>query len=309
MKPLGPFRHWKHMLRYRQVANALAHHGFDLMFGRAQRRGDGAPLNGVVSAAPEHLRRTLEELGPTFVKLGQLLSTRPDLISREYIKELEKLQDHVPPFPYEQVRQVLAEEGVDVDLHFAHLEPEPFASASIGQVHEGVLRSGERVVVKVQRPGIQQVVETDLEILYELAQLAERRTGWGKLYRITDIVREFAQALRKEMDFAQEGRNADKFRRNFAGSETVLIPRVFWHVTTPRVLVLEYVGGVKVSDVEALKAAGYDLTRVAAHVVEALFHQIYTHGFFHADPHPGNLAVTEGEKIIFYDFGQVGTID
>lgn len=251
----------------------------------------------------------LEELGPTYVKLGQLLSTRPDLIPREYIKELEKLQDQVPPFPFDQVRKVLEAEGLVIEEMFAGFSAQPLASASIGQVHEATLKSGEKVVVKVQRPGIERVIETDLEILYELVSLVERRTSWAKLYQLAGIVDEFAGALRREMDFAQEGRNADKFRENFRQSEHVLIPKVYWDYTTRRVLVLEYIGGVKVSEFEHLARAGFDLKRVANHIVEALFNQAYDHGFFHADPHPGNIAVAPGEKIIFYDFGQVGTVD
>ena len=157
--------------------------------------------------------------------------------------------------------------------------------------------------------GIEKAIATDLEIIYELVGLVEKRTSWGRLYQLVDIVDEFARALRLEMDLAQEGRNTDVFRKNFAHNPHVLIPRVYWQYTTRRVLVLQYVGGVKVSQFEDLVRAGFDMKRVASNIVEALFNQVYDHGFFHADPHPGNIAVAEGERIIFYDFGQVGTVD
>jgi ubiquinone biosynthesis protein len=302
-----PFRHLSHIHRYREVVNILARHGFGFLFDRFG--GKRRRVQEKLASAPVRVRLALEELGPTYIKLGQLFSTRPDLIPREYLEELEKLQDQVPPFPFEQVKQVMQEEGLSVEETFADFSVQPLASASIGQVHEAVLKTGEKVVVKIQRPGIDKAIATDLEIIYELVGLIEKRTSWGRLYQLVDIVDEFARALRQEMDFAQEGRNTDIFRSNFARHPHVLIPRVYWQYTTRRVLVLQYVGGVKVSQFEDLVRAGFDMKRVASNIVEALFNQVYDHGFFHADPHPGNIAVAEGERIIFYDFGQVGTVD
>ncbi len=304
-------KHLSHFNRYREVLKILGHHGFGFAFDRLWTK-DGKPRGkrkDTFLTAPERLRKVLEDLGPTYVKLGQLLSTRPDLLPAEYIRELEKLQDSVPPFPFEEVQRVLEEEGLRTEEVFSHFSERPMASASIGQVHEAVLRTGEKVVVKVQRPGISRIIENDLEILYELVGVLEKRTSWGRLYQLSDILDEFASALRREMDFAQEGRNADKFRENFRDNNNVLIPKVYWEYTSRRVLVLEYIGGVKVSEFEQLVRAGFDLKRVANHIVEALFQQIYDHGFFHADPHPGNIAIAPGEKVVFYDFGQVGTVD
>ncbi|HHV75996.1 MAG TPA: AarF/ABC1/UbiB kinase family protein [Syntrophothermus lipocalidus] len=304
-------KHWNHMQRYRQVLNILGRHGFGFVFDRlpVRNRKSKETRKDTYPTGPQRLRSVLEQLGPTYVKLGQLLSTRPDLLPAEYIRELEKLQDSVPPFPFKQVQQVLDEEGLRTEDVFASFSEEPLASASIGQVHEAILKTGEKVVVKVQRPGIGKIIENDLEILYELVGMLEKHTKWGRLYQLTDILDEFANALRKEIDFAQEGRNADKFRENFRQNANVLIPKVYWEYTSRRVLVLEYIGGVKVSEFEQLIRAGFDLKRVANHIVEALFQQIYEHGFFHADPHPGNIAIAPGEKVIFYDFGQVGTVD
>jgi len=304
-------KHLSHFKRYREVLKILGYHGFGYAFDRMSVK-DGKPRGrrkDTFLTAPERLRTVLEDLGPTYVKLGQLLSTRPDLLPADYIRELEKLQDSVPPFPFEDVQRVLEEEGLRAEEVFSHFSEKPMASASIGQVHEAVLKTGEKVVVKVQRPGISRIIENDLEILYELVGVLEKRTSWGRLYQLSDILDEFANALRREMDFAQEGRNADKFRENFRGNGNVLIPKVYWEYTSRRVLVLEYIGGVKVSEFEQLVRAGFDLKQVANHIVEALFQQIYEHGFFHADPHPGNIAIAPGEKVVFYDFGQVGTVD
>lgn len=305
------FHHLRHMRRYREIANVLARHGFGFLsdqlgLKRKKRKGKAYVRP---NTAPERARMVLEELGPTYVKLGQLLSTRPDLVPPPFIKELEKLQDNVPPFPFSQVVEVLREEGIEIDQTFSEFEEQPIASASIAQVHRAVLHSGELVAVKVQRPGVKDTITTDLEILFELARMAEKRTSWGRLYQVVAIVREFANAILAELDFVHEGRNADTFRTNFAKDKNVLIPKVYWSLTTSRVLVMEYLGGIKVSDLEELRKAGIDLEKVATRIVESFFSQVYEHGFFHADPHPGNIAVTRDCRIIYYDFGQVGTVD
>lgn len=172
-----------------------------------------------------------------------------------------------------------------------------------------MLKDGQKVVVKVQRPGIERQIQTDLQILMEIARILEKRTDWGRLYRITEIVDELGEAIINEVDFTKEAHNADIFYNNFRKHEHVIIPKVYWDYSTKRVLTLEYVEGVKISDPVGLKKALYDPEKIATHLVDALFKQVYEYGFFHADPHPGNLAITEGEKIIFYDFGQVGMID
>jgi ubiquinone biosynthesis protein len=163
--------------------------------------------------------------------------------------------------------------------------------------------------VKVQRPGIEKMVHTDLEILGELAKLIEKRTYWGRFYKVTEIVNELAEAIINELDFEKEARNADIFYKNYQGDKNVIIPRVYWNFTHKKVLTLEYVEGVKISDISGLKTADYNLQKICTNLVDALFKQIYEHGFFHADPHPGNLAIGPGEKIVFYDFGQIGVID
>jgi len=307
------FQHLAHLPRYREVANIFIKHGFGFLFDRISpwrfKREQPAEQELRGTGVAWQLRTAFEELGPTYVKLGQLLSTRPDLLAPEFIREFEKLQDNVPPVSYAEIRSVCAAEGIDIDRDFVYFSPEPLAAASIAQVHAAELEDGQKVVVKIQRPGIDRLIENDLYILMEIARVLEHRTGWGRLYRITEILEELGQAILNEVDFRKEARNADIFYRNFSKEKHVIIPRVFWDYSSRKVLTLEYLEGIKISDPAGLKKAGYDSGRIAAHMVEALFEQVYEHGFFHADPHPGNLAVVDGEGIIFYDFGQVGVMD
>jgi ubiquinone biosynthesis protein len=231
------------------------------------------------------------------------------LLTEPYVAEFEKLQDAVPPFPYEQVVELCREEGLIIDDLFASFEPEPIAAASMGQVHEAYLKTGEHVVVKIQRPNIEEQVKTDLEIMMELAKLLEKRTRWGRLYKVSEIVAELSKAIINELDFHKEARNADNFFRLYREDPTVRIPRIHWQYSTKRVLVMEYVGGIKISDLEELKKANYDPKLIASRLIDALFRQVYENRLFHADPHPGNIAVAEGEIIVFYDFGQVGVVE
>lgn len=309
--------HLNHISRYREVANILIKHGFGFLFDKVSLRNilgfrqlKVNPEKEVENySRPQRLRMALEELGPTYVKLGQLLSIRPDLLGAEYIVELEKLQNSVPPFAFAEVLEVLARAGIDIERDFASFNEIPIAAASIAQAHEAFLKNGQRVVVKVQRPGIDKTIETDLQILADLSALLEKRTAWGRFYHITEIVDELAQAIRNELDFMQEGRNADLFRRNFQNERSVQIPKIFWSYSSRQVLTMEYLEGIKISDFAALQQANVDGKSIAKKLVHALFKQIFEYGFFHADPHPGNIAVSLEQKIIFYDFGQVGMVD
>jgi len=309
--------HLNHIARYREVANVLIKHGFGFLFDRVslrnilgfRRLAINPEKEAEIYSRPQRLRMALEELGPTYVKLGQLLSIRPDLLPSDYIAELEKLQNSVPPFDFEQVQAVLSRAGLEIARDFAAFKENPIAAASIAQAHEAFLPDGQHVVVKIQRPGIDKTIETDLEILADLSALLEKRTAWGRLYHITEIVDELAQAIRNELDFMQEGRNADIFRKNFQNERSVQIPRIYWSYSSRKVLTMEYLEGIKVSDFAALQQANVDGKDIAKKLVHALFKQIFEHGFFHADPHPGNLAISAEGKIIFYDFGQVGMVD
>ncbi|MBN1485239.1 MAG: AarF/ABC1/UbiB kinase family protein [Chloroflexia bacterium] len=256
-----------------------------------------------------HLRRALEELGPTFIKLGQVLSTRPDLLPPPFVEELTRLQDQVPPFPFAQARrQIESELGGPLERWFAHLEQEPLAAASLSQVHAATLHSGEEVVLKVQRPGLDELVALDLDILRDLVKLVEERFPALEFYDLPAIVEEFAHTLQGELDFAREGHHAERFRHNFADEPYLHIPRVYWKLTTHRLLTLERIRGIKIDDVPALRAAGLDPHQVALHATRMLMQEVLEDGFFHGDPHPGNFFVLPGEVIVALDFGMVGRI-
>jgi ubiquinone biosynthesis protein len=310
---LAHFRRVRNLSRYRRILSVLARHGFgsvleslqmDRYFSLPRRLLKQEPVPQYSPA--EHLRLAMEELGPTFVKLGQILSTRPDLLPPEFIQELSKLQDTVPPAPWEAVHALITDElGKEPEQLFAEIDPTPIAAASLAQVHPATLRNGSPVVVKVQRPNILTTIESDLDILNDLANIAQR-TPFGKIYNPVEVATDFAFTLRNELDYRREGRNADRFRRNFANETHLYIPHVYWEYTTQRVLVLERIRGIKIDDFAALDAAGYDRKRVALHSARIIIKEVLEDGFFHADPHPGNFVVMPGEVIGAMDFGMVG---
>ncbi|MBP0019034.1 MAG: AarF/ABC1/UbiB kinase family protein [Cyanobacteria bacterium SBLK] len=255
------------------------------------------------------LRESCLELGPTFIKVGQLFSTRGDLFPTEYVAELSKLQDQVPAFSYEQAAAIVEEDtGKSVSELFRHFEPTPLAAASLGQVHKAQLHSGEEVVVKVQRPGLKQLFTIDLAILKRISQYFQNHPYWGKGRDWMGIYAECCKILWEETDYLNEGRNADNFRRNFRHLDWVNVPRVYWRYASPRVLTLEYMPGIKISHYEAIEAAGLDRKLLARLGAEAYLRQLLNDGFFHADPHPGNIAVATDGALIFYDFGMMGRI-
>ncbi len=255
------------------------------------------------------IRETCLSLGPTFIKIGQLFSTRADLFPIEYVTELSKLQDRVPAFGYEKVKETIEKDfGRPLTELYHSFEPVPIAAASLGQVHCAQLHSGEEVVVKIQRPGLARLFEIDLSILKGIAQYFQNHREWGRGRDWMGIYAECCRLLWLEIDFLHEGRNGDKFRRNFRGVEWVKVPRVYWRYTTPRVLTMEYMPGIKISHYEALESAGLDRKRLARLGAEAYLRQLLTDGFFHADPHPGNIAVDPDGTLIFYDFGMMGQI-
>ena len=255
------------------------------------------------------IRTTFLDLGPTFIKIGQLFSTRADIFSAEYVEELSKLQDRVPAFSYEQVEGIIEQElGKTVPTLFQDFEPVPLAAASLGQVHKATLYTGESVVVKVQRPGLKKLFEIDLGILKGIARYFQHHPKWGRGRDWMGIYEECCRILWEEIDYLNEGRNADTFRRNFRSFSWVNVPRVYWRYATSRVITLEYMPGIKVSQYEALDAAGVDRKAIARYGAQAYLHQLLNNGFFHADPHPGNLAVSPDGALIFYDFGMMGTI-
>lgn len=258
----------------------------------------------------ERIRLFLEELGPTFVKLGQIASTRSDLIPQDIIKELEKLQDQVGQIPYTEIQEIIEKElGEPIHAIFKDFNQEPLAAASIGQVHHAVLQSGEEVAVKVQRPNIEKKIHTDLEILMNFATLAETRLEWANQYKITEIIEEFKASILAELDYTLEGRNAHKIAMNFKNDkEGVKVPDVYWNFTTERVLTMEFVKGIKLDENVQLIQEGYQPKVIAEKLIHNLFEQILLDGFFHADPHPGNVMVLPEHQLLFMDFGMVGRL-
>ncbi len=311
-------RAYSGLRRYRQILTVLIKYGFGDLLGRLKVRH---PLLGRLPrlravreledlSRPERLRLAFEELGPTFIKLGQLLSLRPDLLPSEYAAELAKLQDEAAPISFAQIKgKVEAQLGRSLEGLFREFAEEPLAAASLAQVHRAVLKDGTEVAVKVQRPGIREVIRADLIILEDLAHFLVRHLPESEPFDPPGLVREFAKTLKRELDFVREGRNMELFRRNFQGDPTIYIPKVFWEYTTPEVLTMERIEGVKITDLEGLERAGLDRHQVALNGANAILKQIFEHGLFHADPHPGNILVLEGNVIAPLDFGMVGRLD
>lgn len=309
----------RYLRRYRKIAEILADYGFGAFLaqlGLSERlnlprrfRRRRIPEDTEISL-PRRVRLALEELGPTFVKFGQILSTRPDLLPPDFLEEFSFLQDRVAPVSWEKARAVLESElGVPIENVFAWVDPAPIAAASLAQVHEATLFSGEQVVVKIQRPDIEATINTDLDILSDFANQVQQRTALGERYSVADVAEEYAIALRGELDFRREGRNADRFRANFAEEAHLYIPKIYWAYTSRRVLVQERISGIKIDDIAALEAAGYDRQRLASHCARFVLQEVLIDGYFHADPHPGNLLIMPGEKIGLLDFGTMGRLD
>ncbi|GAE26763.1 ubiquinone biosynthesis monooxygenase UbiB [Halalkalibacter wakoensis JCM 9140] len=310
-------RRIRHIQRYREIASAFSRNGFGFLVEELGLQ-DILSLpkrllkkNHEVHAKTtgERVRLFLEQLGPTFVKLGQIASTRPDVIPADMIQEISKLQDRVSPFPTDEVKTIIEQElGFEIDELFSEFHEEPLGAASIGQVHYAVLKTGEQVAVKVQRPGVEKMIHTDLEILEELAALAEHRLRWAEKYQVKAIVEEFSKAILAELDYTIEAKNAAKIARQFENNQKIRIPSVYKEFSTKKVLTTEYFEGTKISEHEELRNKGYHLGRVANQITHAIFHQVLIEGFFHGDPHPGNILVLEEEVIVFIDFGMVGRL-
>ena len=257
----------------------------------------------------ERVRLAVEELGPTFIKLGQMLSTRPHPPPKGFVTELIKLQDKVPPFPFQEARRILEEELGPIEKTYAHIEPEPIAAASLGQVHRARLLTGEDVVVKVQRPGLRSIIEVDLEIMLHMATLLERHVEGWDIHKPTDVVDEFGRTLERELDYSIEASNMERFTLQHADNPFVHVPMVYHEATTARVLTMEFVRGIKADNFDELKRQGYNLKEIADHGGDLVMEQIMIHGFYHADPHPGNLLVLPGHVICLLDMGMTGRIE
>ncbi|MBI3354573.1 MAG: 2-polyprenylphenol 6-hydroxylase, partial [Nitrospirae bacterium] len=292
---------------FRDIVDSL-HLEYIVRIGRRFARKKEERLERLTK--PERLRLAFEELGPTFIKFGQILSTRPDLIPHEYIEEFKKLQDEVPPFSFEEVKDAIEDEFKrPINKLFDELDEKPLAAASIAQVHRAVLKNGDKVVLKVQRPNIRENIEADIDILFNLARLIESYIPESKLYNPAGIVQEFAKTIRREMDFTREGHNVNRFIANFKDDPTINAPKVYWELTTNKILTMEYVEGIKITDFDRLEKAGLDKKQIAINGSRAVLKQIFDYGFFQGDPHPGNILVKEDNVIAVLDFGMFGRID
>lgn len=255
---------------------------------------------------PVNVRRVFEDLDGTFIKLGQLLSVRPDLIPAEYCDELSKLQDNVKPFSSIKAKEIVDQELKKNKKKFAYFNKKPIAAASIGQVHEAILISGEKVVVKVQRPNLDKIIQTDIDLLYKMAHIVEEHFH-SPIIKPGDIVAEFEKYTKSELDYVKEGKNLDKLYKNFLNDRTVKIPKVYWQYSTKKILTTDFIRGIRLSNFKKLKKS--DAKEIASNIANAVFKQVFIHGFFHADPHPGNILVLSSNRIAFLDSGIVGTLN
>ena len=312
-RPILPLRRW------REVQLVFLRYGFGFIFNQQDLREARAGMRKRLhlkaadvenNSVPRRVRRMLEELGPTYIKLGQILSNRSDLLPEDWIGELSLLQDDVPPFAYAQVVETINKEfGKPLETLFSEFDPEPMAAASLGQVHRARLITGERVVVKVQRPGIKPQVQADIEILHQIARLIEAHTDWGKRIGMVAVVEEFGRTLDEEMDYYNEANNARRLRQNMMLMGRVNVPRIFWELTTTSVLTMESIQGIKIDQLAELDAAEIDRVELSDVLLRALFKQILIDGFYHADLHPGNLLVEpETQTLVFIDLGMMGSL-
>jgi ubiquinone biosynthesis protein len=303
--------------RLSEIAQVAVKHGFGY-FLEANKLRDVIPWtrrpdleNGAAAGSQRgvHLRDMLDELGPTFVKFGQLLSMRPDVVPPDIVVELRSLQDDVRPFPFAEVEQtIVAELGQPIERLFLEFDEKPIAAASIGQVHKATLPNGKSVAVKVQRPGAPRQIEADLALMYQAARIAQERVRALDFVNAHDLVDEFARSIRQELDYRLEARNAERFRHDFAGHPHVKVPKVYWSYSRSRVLTLEFLVGQQLADLDLETTPPERRRRLAEVIAEAWMTMIFRQGFFHADPHPANLLVLGPEQIGLVDFGQAGLL-
>lgn len=312
-------RAYKSAKRLQQIIHVLIKYGFgrviDLIhlgrfipFGtRFRTFGQWPSIKG--PNVPEKLRMAFEDLGPSFIKLAQILSSRPDLITVQFANEFKKLQDEVPPFPSAEAKRIIEEEiKIPIENVFSEFRNKPVAAASIAQVHHAKLLDGRNVVVKVQRPDIKDQIETDITILTTVARLLDKHIPESRFFNPIGIVDEFSRTVRKELDFIIEARNCAKFWKNFEHSPDIYIPRVYPEYTSEKVLVMERVEGIRIDNIQAIEAMGFDRKKLAKTGINAYFKMILEDGFFHADPHPGNIFVLSNGTLCFVDFGIVGRV-
>ncbi|WDP92702.1 MAG: AarF/ABC1/UbiB kinase family protein [Desulfobacter sp.] len=314
-------KRYRHLVRYQQIIGIILKYGFEniidamninyyiesglrlIPFAKPHEKVEKLSRN-------QRIRMMLEELGPTFVKMGQVLSSRPDLVPVDLTRELTRLQDKIPSFGFDLVKQIIHSEfGKPWDQVFHSMEERPFASASIGQVHRAMLDRDTPIAVKIQRPGIQKIIEVDLEIIHYLAQVMENNIEEIAIFRPVKIVEEFAATLEKELDYTVEAANMERMAGQFKKDDTIRIPRVYRSCSGQRVLSMEFIQGIKADDIEAIDRAGLDRKQITRAGADFIMRQVFEFGFFHADPHPGNIFILKDSKICVVDFGMTGFVD
>lgn len=312
-------RTYKSARRLQQIINVFLRYGFgklidQIHLGRfipfkKRLRAFGIWPDVKGPSVPERLRMAFADLGPSFIKLAQLLSSRPDLITTRYADEFKKLQDEVPPFPVNEAKKIIEEElKLPVGNILSHFDDAPIAAASIAQVHRATLFDGADVVVKIQRPDIRAQIETDINILSYIARLLDKYLPESRFFNPIGIVEEFSRTVRKELNFVEEARSCIKFRKNFENRPEIYFPKIYSELVTEKVLVMERVDGVRIDNIAAIDKLGLDRKKIAKAGIDAYFKQILEDGFFHADPHPGNILVMPSGVIAFLDFGIVGRV-
>ncbi len=308
---------YNHLPRYREILSVLFKYGFSdvlrlVALQHILRIEDATirvhPDDAILSKPlPVRLRLAMEELGPTFVKFGQILSSRRDLITDDYFIELTKLQSSVPPFPGKEAREIIEEElGQPVRAMFTAFHDKPIGSASIAQVHRAKLMDGTDVAVKVQRPNIEETIALDVAILHDLARFVEKHVLESAGLNPVGVVEEFAQTLQRELDFENEATNAERFAEQFDKNPHIQVPKIYREFVTERILTMDFLTGIPITDIEALSAQGTDPKKLGITMTGLIYEQIFDHGFFHGDPHPGNMAILEDSRIALYDYGMMG---
>jgi len=318
-KTLTIGRKYRHLNRYLEILKVLIKYGFEDLISLSPLRnfislGRKITLKKVDPSIHtlskwERVRMMLEDLGPTFIKLGQIMSIRPDLVPLDLINELKKLQDSVPPFPVTKAKEIIEIEfGKTINEIFQDFHDTPIAAASLSQVHKAVLKEGDIVAVKVQRPGIYSKIETDLEIMYNIAYLLEKHIDEIRYFNLTKIVEEFDKAIHKELNFLNEATNIERFVSNFKNDQRIYVPKIYRNYCTSKILIMEYIEGIKISEINKFENINIDKKLLIKRGGDIILKQIFEHRFFHADPHPGNIFVLPGNIICFIDYGMMGTL-
>lgn len=306
-------KRYNNMKRYKEILSILSKYGFGFI---SEKVGEGIPFSKIKSklvdelSRGERITRALEELGPTFIKLGQILSTRYDLIPEDISSELACLQDNVYEVSIEDIKNIFkAEIGSEIEEVFEYFNERPIAAASIGQVHRATLKTGEKVVVKIQRPNIRATIEQDIQILSTMAEIIDGSINEKGAIKTTEIVREFSQSIMRELDYVHEAHSAQKMKINFKKNTNVIIPEIYWQVTSKKVITMEDIQGIKVNSIETIKENGWDEEKISELIAKLFMEQVFLYGLFHGDPHPGNILIINETTISFIDFGIVGYMD